>query len=84
MEAVNLLLNQFALEYPVVFTIIFIMGAIRPFMKSLFTFLHAFADATESKKDNLVLDNVEKSKSFKGFSFILDLLLSVKLERPKK
>lgn len=85
MEAVILgLITKYAQEYPIILTILAVMGSSRFLLKPLFSLFHAFVLQTETKKDDLFLAEVENSKMYKGYVFILDWLFSVKLIGKKK
>lgn len=72
---------QFAEQFPVMGTILMIIGFLRLVNKPLFTILHIIVGATPTKKDDEILDNVEKSKFYKWFVYILDWFGSVKLKK---
>ncbi len=66
-------------KYPLVVSLVSLVGVLRLIFKPLFTFLHAVVDATPNPNDNATLDSVESSKIVSAIRFILDLFASVKL-----
>lgn len=74
-------LMGYANQWPIIATILMVMGVSRIIFKSLNTFMRAVVDATPSPSDNLLLDQVEKSAIYKGIEFVLDLFLSIKLKK---
>ena len=76
-------LSSFIMElagrFPIILSILSVIGAIRLINKPLFAFLRAFVSSTSTLKDDELLDKVEQSKVYKGISFVLDWLFSVKL-----
>ena len=76
------LIQQYALQYPIIMTIVVIMGSARVIMKPLMKLLEAIASITKSNKDNIFLVKLKKNKIYQGFVWFLDYGASVKL--PKK
>ena len=70
-------------QYPVMTTIFAVIGVLRTVNKPLFMLLKAFASATETKRDDEIIVEVESSKVYRAVSFVLDWTLSVKIP-PKK
>tara|TARA_R110002167_G_C12491385_1_gene635443 strand:+ start:269 stop:505 length:237 start_codon:yes stop_codon:yes gene_type:complete len=68
-------------KYPIIMTILSVMGMARLILKPLMTFLHEMVVVTESTKDNEILDKVEASKIYKGLLFVLDYAFSLKLKK---
>jgi len=66
-------------KYPIVVTLVSVIGVMRLAFKPLFVFLHSVADAIPGDADNKLLDNVEKSKAYEIVKFVLDLFASIKL-----
>ncbi len=77
-------ISNFAATHPIVATIFGIMAMARILIKPAFSFARAIADATPSPADNKFIDDVEHSKAYKTFAYILDLFTSIKLIPPKK
>ncbi len=73
------LVQSFITTHPNLAVIFVVMGFLRAILKPVFTFAHAIADVTPSTADNVILDNVEKSKFYSTLSFILDYFASIKL-----
>lgn len=72
---------QFAKDWPILASIIVVMGTLRLFLKPVMTFLHAIADATPTPKDNDALNKVESSMLWKIVNFVIDYFASIKLEK---
>ena len=81
MEDVAVKLLELAYNYPIVITVLSIIGALRIIMKPLFSILHQAVDFTPSNKDNVLLAKIEESKIFKAFIYFLDLFASIKLKK---
>lgn len=73
------LVIQLATQYPIVFTIIAILGTFRLVMKPLMMGLKLIAAQTASAKDDELLVEVERSAFYKGLIFLLDWIASVKV-----
>lgn len=70
-------------KYPIaagVLSVLYVMGFC---FKPLFTFLHAYVDATESLKDNELLAKIEGSKIYKSVAYGLDWIVRIKLPQPQ-
>lgn len=67
------------LKYPILMSIFSAMGIARILFKPLFSFLHAFADATATTKDNEILEKAEASAIYKGVAYVLDYIASIKI-----
>jgi hypothetical protein len=80
---IEALLGQYGPALQAAAAVVAIMGIARAIFKPLFTFLHAVADATPTQKDNAILSELEASPVYKGVSFALDYIASIKLP-PKK
>jgi hypothetical protein len=80
----NELMVSLASQYPMVLAILSGIGLLRAINKPLFALARSFVQATESKSDDVALDKIEQSKVYKGICFLLDYLMSVKLQPPAK
>lgn len=80
----ELVIIGMAEKYPIILTIVAIMGMARVILKPLMTFLHAVAEATETTKDNEYLAKAESSAIYKGLHWVLDFAFSLKLPKPVK
>lgn len=74
---------QFAQNWPIMASLIVIMGTFRMFFKPLMTMLRAWAQATKSTKDDELLNKVEAHPVYKAIMFIVDYIASVKLPSAK-
>ena len=76
------LINQLMTQFPIVATILAVIGGLRVIFKPIMTAIEAIVAATPSDKDNLVVEGIKANVLYKGFVWILDFFASVKL--PKK
>jgi len=83
MEPVSILIMYAAVKFPIITTILLLMGMVRVVNKPLFAILHYLVLVTPWKQDDVYLDKVESSKAYKAFCFVLDWVTSIKLN-PKK
>lgn len=67
-------------KYPVVITVLSVIGGLRLILKPLFALAHAVADVVPGDKDDAAIKAVEDSKVMKGFLFAIDWIASVKLK----
>lgn len=70
-------------QHPYVASALMIMGILRAVFKPIMAVLHAYVEASPSEKDNLILEEAEKSSIYKGIAFLLDYVASVKLPGAK-
>ncbi len=68
-----------AASYPIITTILAIMGVVRVVMKPVMSIIRMVVKATPSKADDKKLNEVERSWWWKAILYILDLLTSIKL-----
>ncbi len=68
-------------HYPLVGSILAIIGALRLINKPLFALLHTIVDVTATDIDNKYLKAIEESKIYKAFLFVLDYVGSVKVKK---
>lgn len=68
-------------KYPIITSIIMVVGILRAVNKPLMTFLHAVVLATPTNKDDELLGKVEGSKIYGIVSFVLDYIASIKLPK---
>lgn len=76
------LITQLMEQFPVVSTILAVIGGLRVIFKPIMTAVEAVVAATPSPKDNLVVEGIKANVLYKGFVWVLDFFASVKL--PKK
>lgn len=77
------LAGQYGAALQVISWIAMVMGSVRIVMKPVMVCLKAIAAATETKKDDELIEKVETSKAYVTISFIIDWFLSVKLPEKK-
>ena len=76
-------LGALAGKYGVVVQILSLVGTLRLVMKPIVTAAQAITAATPTTKDDAVVAEVVASKWYKGLSFVLDYLASIKLPAAK-
>jgi hypothetical protein len=76
----SVIIIELVSKYPVLGSIVAVMGSARLILKPLMVFLKEAVLATPSDKDDLVLNKVEASKIYKALVFLLDYLFSLKLK----
>lgn len=74
----QLIIEQ-ATNHPSIMAILTIIGVARVCMKPLMEILHKIVAATPSPKDDELLEEVEASKAWNYFTWVLDWLTSVKI-----
>lgn len=77
----DLLLLDLVSKYPVVTSVIAIVGILRLIVKPIVSILESIAAATESKVDDIALEKVKTSAIYKGLVWLLDYVASVKLPK---
>lgn len=82
MDLTQLLLDLVA-KYPVLASIVGVVGLLRLIIKPIMVALKSIVESTETPKDNELLVKVEESKIYKAVIFLLDYLASIKVP-PKK
>ena len=82
-ELARVALQSLVGQYPILVSILVIMGVCRAIFKPLFTFLQKLVDATPGESDNELLKKVMDHKIYKVLSFILDFGASIKLPQKK-
>lgn len=73
----------FAKDWPILASIIVIMGTLRMFLKPVFTFIKEIVALTKTTKDDEVVAKVEASAAYKWVMFLVDYLASIKLPGAK-
>lgn len=73
------MLTDLVHNYPMAVTFVMLLGVFRSIFKPIMTAIHAIVEATPTKADDLVLDEVERSRAYKAMAWIVDYLLSIKL-----
>lgn len=68
-------------KYPIVASILMVVGGLRVVIKPIMSALRSYVEYTDSPNDNVKLDKIESSKLYKTLSYILDYLASVKLPK---
>lgn len=79
----TIILTALIAKYPVLSSIVGVVGVLRLIFKPLFVFFHSFVLATPSTKDNEILSRVESSKAYSMLVFLVDYLSSIKLPEKK-
>ena len=76
-------LIDLAAKYPIIASIIIVIGIFRNIFKPLMSFLRSFVLATPSVKDDSILDKFEGSKIYAGIIYVVDWFTSIKLPGAK-
>lgn len=79
MEALIQAITGFVAQYPVVGSILIVIGGLRVVFKPIFSVWRAYVEYTVSPSDNLILDKVEASPIYKGVAWLLDFFGSIKI-----
>lgn len=74
----------FASKYPIVASILMVIGTLRLIFKPLMPFLHQIVLAIPGDADDKLLDKVEQSAVWKTILWVLDLFASIKLPAQKQ
>ena len=74
------LLETYAGKFGVIVQIVSVIGTIRIIVKPIMVAIEQIVLDTESKKDDLKLEEVKKNKIFKTVIFLLDWFASVKIK----
>lgn len=82
-DAISKFLVPLVAKYPVLATIIAVLGTCRLLLKPTFTWLHSVVQATPTTKDDEWLQKAESSAWFRWLSYGLDYVASIKLIHPK-
>lgn len=69
-------------QYPILSTVLLVLGILRGAMKPLFSLIHAVSDPIPNEAQKAFIAKVENSAFLKGLVFALDWLASVKLINP--
>lgn len=69
---------QLAVQYPWIATIFMVVGVIRLVVKPLMELAKGVVASTPSTADDAMVANVESSKIYKTFLFVIDWLFSIK------
>jgi len=77
------LLVELVAKYPMAASIVAVVGVLRITVKPVMSAVRSIVDATATQKDNEFLDNVEGSKIYKAFIYVVDWFSSVKLPGQK-
>lgn len=70
---------ELAQKHPALLSVLSFLYILSAINKPLFTLLHNYASATETKADDELVEKVEASKLYKGFVYVLDWVVRVKL-----
>lgn len=81
MEILSQILGYLVEQHPEAITFFLVLGVLRSINKPLFALIHAYVEATPNKEDDQKLEQIESSKTYKTFCFVLDYLTSVKIKK---
>ena len=68
-------------KYPVIATILLVLGVARAIVKPIMSVLQAYVLATPSVKDDETVKKIESSKVYLAIVWLLDYTLSLKLPK---
>lgn len=71
-------------KYPLVSSILVVIGVLRAIFKPLTTLLQKYVKATPSESDNKLLQKVLDSKVYDAIQWFLDYTASIKLPKKEK
>jgi hypothetical protein len=77
-EVVAPIIIDFGQNYPIILSIVVIMGGARLIFKPVISGIRAYVTWTKTKSDDIILDKIEKSIPFKVLEYLLDWAFSVK------
>jgi phage terminase Nu1 subunit (DNA packaging protein) len=78
---ISAVIIQLVSQYPVIGSIIVVVGGLRLVLKPLFAAAHYYVEQTADPADDAKLAEVEQSKIVQGLFFVLDYLASVKIKQ---
>lgn len=78
MEDIIKFLIDFAVQYPQLASIIFLIGSFRVVMKPLVALAKAIVEITPSKSDDVFVEKIEQSGAYKVVLFVVDYIFSIK------
>lgn len=81
MDAVLELLLPFMAKYPVVSSVLLVIGGLRVLLKPVMAVLEAYVGYTPDLKDDGMLASLKESSIYKGIVFFLDYVASIKLPK---
>lgn len=68
-----------AAKYPWALIVVSVIGTFRVLFKPTMTYIETVVASTETKVDDNFLASLKESKIYKGISWVVDYLLSIKL-----
>lgn len=83
MGTVEALVLQLAVSHPYALAVLTAIGFLRLINKPLMTAIKSYVLFTPSKTDDLLLEKIEKSKTYVAIVFIIDWLGSIKVGKTK-
>jgi hypothetical protein len=78
-EGITGTIISLANQYPLIASLLIALGSLRLFIKPLMAGLRLWTSSTDTRRDDEILDKVERSWAYTGFLFLLDWLTSIKL-----
>jgi hypothetical protein len=74
---------EFMANHPHLSAVLVVIGVFRAVFKPIMTVLEAYVGATESTKDNELLEKIKGSKTYKVLVWLVDYTASIKLPKAK-
>lgn len=79
MDVINQLLASAMVKWPVMTTIIMVIGVLRACVKPAMSLLQAYVLATPSKSDDEFVANFQSGKIYRAIAWFIDYVSSIKL-----
>jgi hypothetical protein len=70
-------------KYPMLVAVFSIVGVLRAVFKPLMSLIEAYVGATESKKDDAVVEGFKAGKIYKAIVWFIDYFSSIKIDKVK-
>lgn len=83
-DTLNQFIIQFAQNYPIISSILMIIGTLRFFFKPTMLLIETYVKQSESKNDDILLAKLLGSKVYITIVWFIDYFGSIKLPMPKK
>ncbi len=83
MDFLNKFLADTALQYPILMTIVMVLGIFRAVFKPIMSVLQAYVLATPTKDDDAQFETFQKSKAYATLVWLVDYLASIKIPEQK-
>ena len=82
MDQISAIILSLVSQYPIVGSILVVVGTLRLVLKPLFAAAHYYVEQTADPEDDKKLQAIEANKAVQGLFFVLDWIASVKIKTP--